>query len=383
MSTETPLDHQLWPKIVHLRLYPRSNPFYFFFQDGWVSCNQQGHKTMHYLRCDNSGRLYVGPNVPSMVGGVMDNTVTLPDCSRTCDSNQLGAYQLNHSPCPGDKCWRYCDQLDRNHRTRVKVHCRCDWATNTCNYKTKSRQGAWIDFVDSNEDRFGECAQQTAQWGAWSPWSPCSVTCGGGDQDRSRVCSVPNGCSGADTETQTCNPQACPTSPPPGWGPWSNWSSCTVTCGGGSRERTRTCGNHAMQGPCSGSGQETEVCNAQTCPPPTGTWGQWSTWSSCSVTCDDGLRTRTRTCSINGGCSGADTEDEVCNMGTCQPGCDPADLPVNAGDVPNTAVWTCSNGNLDGSVCTKSCSAGHVLNGRKSDTTCDCNVSLNILFQHK
>ena len=52
------------------------------FSDGWVSCNQQGHKTMHYLRCDNTGRLYIGPNVPSMVGGVMDNTVTLPDCSR-------------------------------------------------------------------------------------------------------------------------------------------------------------------------------------------------------------------------------------------------------------------------------------------------------------
>ena len=57
------------------------------------------------------------------------------------------------------------------------------------------------------------------------------------------------------------------------------------------------------------------------------------------------------------------------------PGCDPADLPVH-GDVPNSAVWTCSNGNLDGSVCTKSCSAGNVLKGRKKNTTCDCNVSL-------
>ena len=39
---------------------------------------------------------------------------------RTCDGNQLGAFQLNHTPCPGDKCWRYCNQLDRNHRTRKK-----------------------------------------------------------------------------------------------------------------------------------------------------------------------------------------------------------------------------------------------------------------------
>ena len=56
---------------------------------------------------------------------------------------------------------------------------------------------------------------------------------------------------------------------------------------------------------------------------------------------------------MNGGCSGTDSENEVCNLGTCPPACDPNDLPVNAGDVPNTAVWTCSNGHVDGSVCTK------------------------------
>jgi len=68
----TNIRHQHWCK----------QPFNLFFEDGWVSCNQQGHKTMHYLRCDNSGRLYIGANVPSMVGGVMDDTVTLPNCSR-------------------------------------------------------------------------------------------------------------------------------------------------------------------------------------------------------------------------------------------------------------------------------------------------------------
>jgi len=85
----------------------------------------------------------------------------------------------------------------------------------------------------------------------------------------------------------------------------------------------------------------------------TGIWGQWNNWSSCSNSCDDGTRTRTRTCSINGGCPGTDSENEVCNLGACPPSCDPNDLPVNAGDVPNTAVWTCSNGHVDGSVCTK------------------------------
>lgn len=43
----------------------------------------------------------------------------------------------------------------------------------------------------------------------------------------------------------------------------------------------------------------------------------WSTWTTCSKTCDSGSRTRERTCT-NGdvgevGCDEADGETEVCN----------------------------------------------------------------------
>ena len=46
----------------------------------------------------------------------------------------------------------------------------------------------------------------------WSSWKlgQCSVTCGGGTRQDTRTCSVPGQCSGSATRTQNCNTQACP-----------------------------------------------------------------------------------------------------------------------------------------------------------------------------
>lgn len=57
-------------------------------------------------------------------------------------------------------------------------------------------------------------------WGPWSPWDICSVTCGGGAQKRSRLCNNPTpqfggkDCVGDVTETQICNKQDCPIGKP-------------------------------------------------------------------------------------------------------------------------------------------------------------------------
>ena len=37
-------------------------------------------------------------------------------------------------------------------------------------------------------------------------------------------------------ERETCNTQKCPV-----YTEWTSWSSCSTTCGGGSQERTRVC----------------------------------------------------------------------------------------------------------------------------------------------
>ncbi|XP_028513997.1 ryncolin-1 isoform X2 [Exaiptasia diaphana] len=49
---------------------------------------------------------------------------------------------------------------------------------------------------------------------------------------------------------------------------WSNWTSCSLLCGNGTRHRNRSCTNpppaHGGKN-CSGSHNETETCNAQPC----------------------------------------------------------------------------------------------------------------------
>ena len=51
------------------------------------------------------------------------------------------------------------------------------------------------------------------------------------------------------------------------WGPWSNWVSCSKTCGTGSETRSRTkTKTERNGGTCSGSGSDSQPCNTQPCP---------------------------------------------------------------------------------------------------------------------
>ena len=54
-------------------------------------------------------------------------------------------------------------------------------------------------------------------------------------------------------------------------------------------------------------------------------WGTWDTWATCSTTCGGGVKIRTRkidTYEENGGaaCSGLSSEQQGCNSGTCPAG---------------------------------------------------------------
>ena len=56
-------------------------------------------------------------------------------------------------------------------------------------------------------------------WGPWGSWASCSVTCGGGIKTRTRVCDSPvpsNGgdtCPGLSVESGSCNTDSCSSSP--------------------------------------------------------------------------------------------------------------------------------------------------------------------------
>ena len=53
-----------------------------------------------------------------------------------------------------------------------------------------------------------------------------------------------------------------------GWSDYTDWTECSVECGGGIRSRTRLCNNPAPLNSgalCVGDGTETEECNPSPC----------------------------------------------------------------------------------------------------------------------
>ena len=62
---------------------------------------------------------------------------------------------------------------------------------------------------------YGTAPSVAGGWSAYGGWSSCSVSCGGGTQSRSRSCTNPApsyggaSCSGSSTGSQACNTQSC------------------------------------------------------------------------------------------------------------------------------------------------------------------------------
>uniref|UniRef100_A0A8C6QPP1 Hemicentin-1 n=1 Tax=Nannospalax galili TaxID=1026970 RepID=A0A8C6QPP1_NANGA len=166
-------------------------------------------------------------------------------------------------------------------------------------------------------------------WSTWQSWGVCSRSCGKGTQTRTRLCNDPppsfsgSYCNGAETQMQVCNERHCPVDGK--WATWASWSACTVSCGGGARQRTRDCSDPVPQyggSKCEGSDVQSDFCNSDPCPTH-GNWSPWSGWGTCSRTCNGGQMRRYRTCDnphpANGGraCGGPDTQIQRCSTDMC------------------------------------------------------------------
>ena len=99
-------------------------------------------------------------------------------------------------------------------------------------------------------------------------------------------------------------------------GGWTDWTPCSLECGGGTQ--TRTCTNPiASLGGKECEGPTTQECNAQACVID----GGWSDWSECMGVCEDGIQIRNCDNPIPGP-GGADcvgVDEQVCDLGPCDP----------------------------------------------------------------
>ena len=183
------------------------------------------------------------------------------------------------------------------------------------------------------------------EWIAWEPWTTCSTTCGGGTRERIRECPV-GGCEGDPVESEPCNDEK----PCPLWSVWSRPTPCSKTCGGGIRLETRHClyasNQHCAEVFNSTTFIREEQCNTQKCP----IWSEWGYYSECSKTCGNGVKKRKRNCLYGDNCEGEAEQSTFCNDELC----------------PYMSGWTLW------SACTVTCGEGLRVRHRKCVNGSDC-----------
>lgn len=165
-------------------------------------------------------------------------------------------------------------------------------------------------------------------WGEWKPWSQCFGDCNQGQRFRFRFCVDDQGKTGYacgnnksyELQRDGCQTHWCRYGPV--WSGWSAWSECSRSCAVGTRRRWRYCVTKILGQPCPGNQESKSPCNVQPCPIHGG-WSDWGEWSECSAVCGGGLKQRNRTCSnptpnmYGRRCYGDVTDKALCNTRRC------------------------------------------------------------------
>ncbi|KAL7888340.1 hypothetical protein AOLI_G00033140 [Acnodon oligacanthus] len=208
--------------------------------------------------CQNSAtvcRKISCPLIPCANATVPDGECC-PRCGTPSDSAEDGWSPWSEWTHCSVSCGRGIQQRGRS----------CDRINNNCEGTSVQTRDCYLQECDK---RF----KQDGNWSHWSPWSSCSVTCGSGVITRIRLCNSPTpqlggkDCQGQGRQTEKCEKSPCPING--GWGPWSPWDACSATCGGGVQNRKRLCNDpppkHGGKD-CVGDATATQLCNKQACP---------------------------------------------------------------------------------------------------------------------
>lgn len=188
------------------------------------------------------------------------------------------------------------------------------------------------------------------QWRT-GPWGACSSTCAGGSQRRVVVCQDENGYTANDC-VERIKPdehRACESGPCPQWA-YGSWGECTKLCGGGLRTRLVVCqrpsGERFPDLSCEilDKPPDREQCNTHACPQD----AAWSAgpWSSCSVSCGQGVRRRNVGCQMGTHKTARETECNPYTRPESERACQAPPCPLYA--------WRAE----EWQECTKTCGEG-------------------------
>ena len=182
--------------------------------------------------------------------------------------------------------------------------------------------------------------------GAFSEWSSCTKTCGTGFHTRKRTASTATAAGGAACPLLT-DVRQCATGPCPFHcvvSAWSSWAACSQSCGtGGTQSRTRVVVSHAEHGGyvCP-SLKSAQACNTVACPVDC-VVSLFGAWDACTHTCGAGLQHHTRRVIVDAEHGGQAcptlTGNQVCNAQPCAVDCQTSSF----------GAW---------GICSKSCGGG-------------------------
>ncbi|XP_023806195.1 SCO-spondin [Oryzias latipes] len=202
-------------------------------------------------------------------------------CPRSC-SDLHGDTECLDPPLCARSCGCQGDRVLQDGVCVAREECLCKYHNTSTNDVEKFPNASWVlvspgDVITNDckncscEAGFMHCqsfpgCHVDGGWGQWAAWTQCSLSCGTGLQSRRRSCDNPaaqgsgRGCVGAAEQTKDCNTQTCKDSVEP-WLAWSQWSQCSVSCGGGQQSRFRLCSSP----PCHGLSHQSKTCNIQVC----------------------------------------------------------------------------------------------------------------------
>ncbi|CAG5895700.1 unnamed protein product [Menidia menidia] len=220
-------------------------------------------------------------------GGGLENVPCGKPCPRSC-SDLHGDTECLDSPGCSRTCGCQGDMVLQDGVCVAREDCRC--RNHNSSGAVDSSNSSWVwpggsewQLVEPGDIVISDCKNCSCQagvllcgsvpgcradggWGQWGAWSECSHLCGGGVKARRRQCDNPapqrggRGCWGVAEQQKDCNMHLCPDSGGP-WLPWSQWSVCSVSCGGGQQARSRLCSSAA----CHGLSRQSKTCNTQVC----------------------------------------------------------------------------------------------------------------------